>query len=74
MKRCPYCVSPVRDGASVCPHCQNKIGFRYDRLAGLIIVVIVLAVAFWPRSQSETVNTLIAAHKACEAQTGEHCR
>lgn len=43
-------------------------------VAGLVLAMIVLiAVGAIDLSPSQTTNTLIAADRACEVQTGERC-
>jgi hypothetical protein len=39
MKRCPNCYGVIHERAQTCPHCQQKIGLRIDRLVGTIIVL-----------------------------------
>lgn len=49
---------------------------RRFHLVGCLVVVALVALALifseQPKRES-TANTLIAAHKACEAQTGHRC-
>jgi hypothetical protein len=46
---------------------------RRNGIGCLLIVVIVILIAAFGSNSNDTANTIIAAHKACEAQTRQHC-
>lgn len=47
---------------------------RFQAIGCLVVVLTVAAtLVFGTFEKSDTTNTILAAHKACEAQTGRHC-
>jgi hypothetical protein len=47
---------------------------RFQAIGCLIVIVIVAATLIFGNFRSDnTTNTILAAHKACEAQTGHPC-
>jgi hypothetical protein len=68
---CPACLEPVRDGATRCPHCRQRIGIRWDGVAGAVAIVVLLA--FCAKQPDNTANDILAAKRACDAQTGQSC-
>lgn len=47
---------------------------RFQAIGCMIVVILIAAAfAFGSFKKSDTADTIIAAHKACEAQTGRNC-
>ena len=70
MPRCPQCASQIDPRAKVCPWCRQRLGFRTDRLAGVIIALgLVAGCAIIGSRKNHDSETL---YRACLAKT-VHC-
>ena len=74
LKECPSCLELIQDGAAKCPHCRSTLEPGTVRIVvtlGLLLLLLAFCEAK-PDKPSAT-ETIIAADRACEAQTGEKC-